>query len=480
MRTAFVNLPWEQDGRTGIRAGCRFPNLTVKKTNSYVPFPFLVAYAAAYSESRGVDVLCIDGIAERASLNSVLARIRSFSPDLVVAETSATSLKHDLGALEQLRELLPKSVIAVYGPHTDVRPMDALLGSAVSFVIKGEPEQTAYELAGALARRKDPRFVPGLICLDEAGGMAQTAPRKPIENLDELPYPKRDGMPMHNYSVPGFPSPVTFMYGSRGCPFKCNFCLWPQTNLKGAYRSRSGENIAAEMAWVLERFPDTKSFFFDDDTFNLGRTRILAFADEMNRRKLRIPWGMNARADNWDRELMERLVETGLFTLRIGIESGDPEVLARTHKDIDLEQARRTLEMSHSLGIRNHLSFIVGLPGETPGSVENTIRYIKSVPADSVQFSVAVPFPGTEFHTLASKNGFILTEDFSKYNGFDHVVTRTEAMTGDEIARAVARARRKVYFSPRFIKRRLGYVRDLHDLGAIARKAWRLVAQRAA
>jgi hypothetical protein len=92
---------------------------------------------------------------------------------------------------------------------------------------------------------------------------------------------------------------------------------------------------------------------------------------------------------------------------------------------------------------------------------------------------VAVPFPGTEFHTIASKNGFILTEDFSKYNGFDHVVTRTEAMTGDDIARAVTRARRKVYFSPQFIKRRLSYVRDLHDLSAIARKVWRLVALRA-
>jgi radical SAM superfamily enzyme YgiQ (UPF0313 family) len=136
--------------------------------------------------------------------------------------------------------------------------------------------------------------------------------------------------------------------------------------------------------------------------------------------------------------------------------------------------------MSHSLGIKNHLSFIVGLPGENAQSVENTVRYIKSVPADSVQFSVAVPFPGTAFHTLASKSGFILTEDFSKYNGFDHVVTRTEAMTGDEIARAVTRARRRVYFSPQFIKRRLSYVRDLHDLSAIARKVWRLVAPRAA
>jgi radical SAM superfamily enzyme YgiQ (UPF0313 family) len=130
--------------------------------------------------------------------------------------------------------------------------------------------------------------------------------------------------------------------------------------------------------------------------------------------------------------------------------------------------------MSHQLGIKNHLSFVIGLPGETPESVENTIRYIKSVPADSVQFSVAIPFPGTSFHDYVDRNGFLMTRDWSKYNGFDHVVMRTEAMTADEIAQAVTRARRRVYFSPRFIKRRLGYVRNLRDLGALTRKVWRL------
>jgi anaerobic magnesium-protoporphyrin IX monomethyl ester cyclase len=478
MRAAFVNLPWEENGRTGIRAGCRFPNLTIKKTNSYVPFPFLLAYAAAYSESQGAEVLCIDGVAERSTLDSVLDRIRAFSPNLTVAEISATSLQHDLQALQSLKERLPGTLIAVYGSHTDVRPHDALRCPVVSFVIKGEPEHTSFDLLRSITQATDPRTVPGLVFLGASGDLVQTAPRKLIADLDTLPYPKRTGMPMDNYHVPGFPNPVVFIYGSRGCPYKCNFCLWPQTNLKGAYRKRPGEKIAAEMAWALEQFPHTRSFFFDDDTFNLGRTRILDFAAEMKRRKLRIPWGMNARADNWDRELMERLLETGLFTLRIGIESGDQRVLDRTRKEIDLEEARRTLEIAHELGIKNHVNFIIGLPGETPESVENTIRYIKSIPVDSVQFSVAVPFAGTSFHDEVTKNGFLITEDWSKYNGFDHVVARTEAMTADEIARAIRRARRKVYFSPQFIKRRLGFFRNLEDLGAITRKVWHLVVPR--
>jgi radical SAM superfamily enzyme YgiQ (UPF0313 family) len=479
MRIAFINLPWEEDGRRGIRAGCRFPNLTVKNTNSYVPFPFLLAYAAAYSEHQGAEVLCIDGVADRSTLRSVLQKIDNFAPDLIVAEISTTSLKHDLVALERLRTLVPNSRIAVYGSHVDVRPRDALDCPAVDFVIQGEPELTAYELAHAITQRANPSSVPGLALVNANGDFLQTPRRKLISDLDSLPYPMRRGMPMERYNVPGFPHPVMFIYGSRGCPYKCNFCLWPQTNLKGTYRHRPGEKIAAEIAWALEHYPNTKSFFFDDDTFNLGRTRLLKFAEEMKRRKLRIPWGMNARADNWDRELMEKLVETGLFTLRIGIESGDQNVLDRTLKEINLEQARKTLEMSHQLGIKNHLSFVIGLAGETAESVENTIKFIKSVPADSVQFSVAIPFPGTTFYDYVERNGFLLTDDWSKYNGFDHVVMRTETMTADDIARAVTRARRKVYFSPRFIKRRLSYVRNLRDLGAITRKVWRLVTPQA-
>jgi len=481
VKTCFINPPWEENGRRGIRAGCRFPNLTIAKTNSYVPFPFLLAYAAAYSESKGVDVLCIDGVAERCDATSVCERIREFEPDLLVAETATTALKHDLGVLQAIRSARPSIRIAMYGSHVDVRPDDALDNPAVDFVIRGEPELTSYELARALEAGDDLSRVAGLVYRDKSGRPVTTPQRPLIPDLDaELPYPKRRGMPMDRYNVPGFPSPVMFIYGSRGCPYKCSFCLWPQTNLKGNYRARPGEKIAEEIAWVLEHYPETGSFFFDDDTFNLGRRRLLSFADEMSRRGICIPWGMNARADNWDREMLERLVDTGLFTLRIGIESGDQDVLDRTLKGIDLGQAREMLEMAHSLGIKNHISFVIGLPGETPKSVENTIRFIHSVPADSVQFSVAIPFPGTSFYRYVEENGFLLTHDWSKFNGFDHVVMRTEAMTAAEIEKAITRARRRVYFSPRFIRRRLSYVRDLRDLGALTRKVWRLVGPRRA
>jgi radical SAM superfamily enzyme YgiQ (UPF0313 family) len=478
MRVCLVNPPWEDNGRWGIRAGCRFPNLMPRKHNSYVPFPFLLAYTGAYLESSGVDVLLIDGVAERCDTPSFLARIRLFSPDLVVAETASTSLAHDLELLSQVKSENPSAHVTLYGPHVSVLPQDALISPAVDSVALGEPEHTIRELVESLGQGKGLERILGL-AYREADGAIRFNPRRPlIQDLDSLPYPKRAELPMERYSVPGFPSPVVFMYASRGCPHRCTFCLWPQTIFeKGNYRPRAPERIVEEMAHVLDEFPSTRSVFFDDDTFNIGRDRLIRFADELDRRKIRIPWGMNARADHWDRELLERLAATGLFTLRLGIESGDQAVLDTCGKALNLEDARNNLHLAHEVGIRNHVSFMIGLAAETPDSVEKTIRFAKSIPADSVQFSVAVPFPGTDYHRYVEAQGFLVTRDYRLYSGSDNAVMRTEAMSAEEIRHAIVHARRRVYFSPRFIARRLRYVRDPRDLLAIVRKVTRLLVR---
>lgn len=478
MKVCLINAPWEQGDRWGIRSGCRFPNLMIKHTNSYVPFPFLLAYTASYLERLGFETRLLDGVAERTSAERFCAQVADVAPDLIIAETATSALAHDLRLFAALKARLPQSTMAAFGPHVSARPQDGLAGPAVDYVIRGEPELTAGALVQTLAARGDPANVPGLSFRRGDGTLIETAARPPLKDVDDLPYPRRDGLPMDRYVVPGFPAPTVFMYGSRGCPCKCSFCLWPQTLYTGApYRPRAAEKIADEIADVLRARPETRSLFFDDDTFNIGRGRLLAFADALDARGIRLPWGMNARADGWDEALLRRLKETGLFTLRIGIESGDESVLRRSHKGIDLTQARQMLQMSARLGIQNHLSFMVGLPGETPQTVENTIRFIKSVPADSVQFSVAVPFPGTSFYREAEADGHLVSRNWADYNGHDQAVVRTDAMSADDILRAITHARRRVYFSPRFIWRRLRYMHDVRDLGAVVRKVARLVVQ---
>ncbi len=478
MRVCVVNAPWAVDGREGIRAGCRFPNATPKSSNRYVPFPFLLAYTASLLEQEGHEVLLVDGCAERCSLESFWSRVAGFAPGLVIAETSTTTVGYDVEVLSEVKRRCPEVTVAVFGSHTDARPEDAL-GDAVDYIIQGEPEVTAAALADGLNARLEVRDVPGLAWLGDSGAVCMSGRRPVIRDIDVLPRPNRAHLPMSRYTVPGFPSPVAFMYAGRGCPHKCTFCLWPQTTLEGAFRPRAPEQVVDEMVDVLRQYPDTGSIFFDDDTFNLGRARMLRFADEMVCRNVRIPWGCNARADQLDEDVARRLVSTGLFTVRFGIESGDQGVLDRSKKRLDLKEARRVLEMTDRLGVQNHIMFVIGLPGETDETVDRTIRFIKSVPCHSVQFSVAVPFPGTAFFREAEENGHLVTRDWSKYSGFDHVVVRTEEMTADDIGRALVRARRRIYFSPGFIRRRLSYVRDVRDIAALGKKAWRLLSSAA-
>ena len=475
MKICLINPPWEENERVGIRAGCRSPNLMPKGHNAYLPFPFLLAYTAAFLESKGLDVLLIDGVAERCDWESFVTRVQAFAPDLVIAETSTTSLRYDLARMQEIKTANPAVRIVLYGPHLSARPQDGLTTPAVDFVIIGEPEQTAHELIQALTNGGNLREVASLV-YREAGGDVRINARRPLTDINQLPYPKRHGLAMDRYSVPGFPAPVVYIYGSRGCPYRCTFCQWPQTIFEpGKYRPRDAEKIVDEMEYVLQEFPRTRSFYFADDIFNLGRARMLKFTQEMKRRNLRFPYGIDGRADHLDPELLERMAETGLFTLRIGIESGDVDVLKKTRKALNLKKAREILQISHDLGIRNHISLMIGLAEESWQSVENTIAYVKSLAIDSVQFSVATPFPGTEYYRYVEEQGLWKDQDWSEFNGWDTAVMHTTCMTAEEIQKAVNYARRNVYFSPQFIKRRLGYVRDVRDLAAITGKAWRLV-----
>src|SRR5262245_37422602 len=192
MKACVVNPPWEVAERTGIRAGCRFPNLTYRNTNRYIPFPYLVGYTASYIESQGVEVLAIDGCAERCSVEDFCDRVARFGPDLVIAEISTTSLAYDLEVIRRLRRAAPWIHIAVYGSHTDVLPQDALGPDGADWVIQGEPELTSLELLRALAADGDVSRIAGL-AVRNADGRVVAAPRRAlIPDIDALPYPKRD------------------------------------------------------------------------------------------------------------------------------------------------------------------------------------------------------------------------------------------------------------------------------------------------
>ena len=225
--------------------------------------------------------------------------------------------------------------------------------------------------------------------------------------MDELPFVtpvyKRD-LAIEKYFIGYLRHPYISMYTGRGCKSRCTFCLWPQTIGGHKYRTRSVENVIEEIRWAKQAFPQVKEFFFDDDTF----TDDLPRAEEIARGlgKLGVTWSCNAKA-NVPRDTLKVLKDNGLRLLLVGYESGNQQILHNIKKGMRIEVAKRFTKDCHELGIVIHGTFIMGLPGETKDTIQETIRFAREINPHTLQVSIAAPYPGTFLYKQAVENGWL-------------------------------------------------------------------------
>ena len=477
MRICLTNPPWRLDRERGIRAGCRVPNTIRSGQHTFIPFPFTLAYAMAKLEAAGVPSMIIDGVAEDLDRDAYYARVAAFKPDLIVNEMSTQSHGLDLSIAKSLKELTGAS-IAVCGPHPSAIPGEILEQNFIDFVLRGEYEQTLLDLVQALTNGQELSKVPGLAYRLPSGELKIGEKRDLIHDLDSLPWPHRETLPLSRYKVAGFPSPVLYMYASRGCPYLCTFCVWPQWFRSGSYRHRSPKSVVDEIEYAQNHWGPFRSIYFDDDTFNIGKPRMLAMAEEFKRRSLQIPWGCNARPDLFDEEMMQCLADIGLFTIRIGVESADPEVLKRTKKNLDLDAVPRCIELAHRYDVKVHVTFTIGLSGESWETVERTASFARSLAADSIAFTVTTPFPGTSYYDEVVRDGYLTTREWDTFNVISNSVVRTATMSREEVLKAEKYVMRRVYLSPQYLFRRLSYSSNLSELSALAKKGFAFVLGR--
>jgi radical SAM superfamily enzyme YgiQ (UPF0313 family) len=435
MKVFLGNAPWSKPGFYGVRAGSRWPHFEDERLE-YMPFPFFLAYAAAVLEEAGREVLLVDGIAEHLDEDQFVARIEKFGPRLVVLEVSTQSIEADLTLAARLKKLFGRDLrIAFCGLHQFMYAPEFLQEhAAIDFILVGEYDHTLRELVALLDAGADLAACRGLIYRN-GGGVAATERRDVIEDLDTLPWPARHFLPMTNYhDEPGnIPRPSVQMWSSRGCPFGCIFCAWPQIMYgNNRYRRRSVAGTVDEMEWLVREM-GFQSVYFDDDTFNVGKKRTIAFAREVRARRLGVPWAIMARADAMDREMLEALKEAGLHAVKYGVESATQEILDQCGKGLSVEKVRRAVAITHELGIKMHLTFMFGLPGETAETARRTIDLALELAPESVQFTISTPFPGSRYYHQLEREGRLLTKDFSRYDGFRSAVIRTESLSASEL-----------------------------------------------
>jgi len=184
----------------------------------------------------------------------------------------------------------------------------------------------------------------------------------------------------------------------------CTFCLWPQTHSGHRWRLRSVDDVVNEVAWAKENFPDAKEFFFDDDTFNYKGARTIELCKKLA--PLGVTWSCTSRVTT-DYDTLKAMKDAGCRLMIVGYESGDQQILKNIKKGATVDMARRFTANAHKLGLIIHADFIVGLPGESRESIRRTIDFAKELDCETIQVSIAHPYPGTEFYDHAEKNGLI-------------------------------------------------------------------------
>jgi anaerobic magnesium-protoporphyrin IX monomethyl ester cyclase len=443
MKIVLANLPWKIGERWGVRAGSRWPHIKASHEGEYLPFPFFLAYAASLLKKHGYEVYLIDAIAEKLPYENFISKVKKIAPDFILAETSTASLSNDMVILRRLSKFMK---VIVCGPDINISRKDFLEGHRfIDYVLRGEYEMTLLDLLQNLDKSADLEGVRGIIYRLKSN-IIQNPERPLLENLDFLPWPMRETLPMEKYyDVPGgLPVPSVQMLATRGCPFQCIFCAWPQIMYrKGSYRTRSVKDVVDEMEYLVNYF-GFKSVYFDDDTWNVGRERVLEFCNEISRKdaegRLGVPWAIMARADLMDEEQLKTLKQAGLYAVKYGIESSDQDILDRAKKSMNLKKTERMVKLTMAMGIKTHLTFTFGLPGETKETAEKTIDYALRLNPASAQFSITTPYPGTDYFIDLEKRGRLLTKDWSEYDGNYKSVFYTDSLTAEELIEAKERA----------------------------------------
>lgn len=432
-KTLFLNPP--SFGNFDGGAGSRY-QMTREVRSFWYP-TWLAQPAAIVPGSR-----LIDAPARGLSLADILPLAGHY--ELAVLYTSTPSFPFDVRIAEALKAKNPNLMIGFIGAHVAVLPEESLAASkALDFVARNEFDYTILDVAEG----KPFGEIDGISYRTD-GRIVHNRERAILEDLDRLPSVldvyKRD-LVVEDYYGGYLLHPYISFYTGRGCRSRCTFCLWPQTISGHRYRTRSPESVAAEVARSKVLFPQVKEVFFDDDTFTDNRPRIEAIARLIG--PMGVTWSCNAKPDV-PFETLKVLKENGLRLLLVGYESGSQRILNNIRKGTRVDIARRFQENCHKLGIKVHGCFIVGLPGETKETLEETMRFAIEVNPETIQVSLSAAYPGTELFRQATDNGWLLPGRLVGEDGAQISSISYPDLSSQEIFDFLPKFYRRFYFRP--------------------------------
>lgn len=415
-----------------------YPSI-VRKVLGEVAHPLGLGYIASVIRDEH-DVRILDALNLDYTDEEVTDDIKKFDPDVVGITTTTPAIYEAYNVAKIAKTINPDITTIVGGAHATFMAREVLEECPyLDIVVRGEGEETIQEVLHIVEKNKDLSMIRG-ITYRENGKIIETEDMPLIKDLDTIPFPSYDLLPeLESNGVK-----YGVMMTSRGCPFKCTFC---SSSLLGQkrWRGRSADNVVEEIQFLESR--GIKEIEFLDDTFTLNSQRVIDICDRIKEEKIDLSWSCSSRVNTIDKKMAEKMKEVRCHTIFFGVESGTDWVLKSIGKGISLEDAERSVQITKDLNMNSICSFILGMPEETIETINNTINFAIKLDPTFVQFSIATPYPGTELFDMAVKNGYLLTEDWTRYTGTDPVM-KILAISTEKLKELFTRAYLKFYLRP--------------------------------
>ncbi len=432
------------------------------KVNTY---PSLgLAYLAAIAEQEGHQVAIFDmGLRPQKPITEEVKEIVAWQPDVIGFTSMTTSYQSVEESVALLKEMLGATIpIIIGGPHATALPQMTLQNPHIDFLAYGEGETIFRDwLRQVAAGDSNWSSVAGLWYKDAAGNVINGGEHELIPDLDVLPFPPRHLFDLKAYPLyaPGRQQMITVLT-SRGCPYHCSFCF--KGIVGRTYRQRSPGNIVAELRQLIAEY-GVRNFYFEDDLFTINVKRLEAILDYFIEQNLDVRWQCLARVDRVNPDLLKKMYRAGCRQIHFGIESGNPEILKKTAKHINLDQVRQAIDWTEDAGIMSKGYFILGLPGDNDRTMSETIEFAASLRLSEAMFSIATPMPGTElWEELVRKNpDTAYNADFTKsyyYNSYTSEIApfmNVSDVSDDRLSKMAILARKRFLES----KQKRKYVR---------------------
>ena len=425
--------------------------------------PLNLLYVATTLKKAGHNIVFLDAIGQGYAIDDVKAIVRNI--DAIIISTSSMSFMEDATVLHELKKVNSDMLTIMFGAHPTFMPKFCLSnGPGVDIIVKREPEITIRNIINNMDKNwkktKGIGYREGkkIILNDEA---------PLLKNLDELPIPDRNLLPKDvEYFNPIVKRiPYTTAMTSRECPGRCTFCNVPRF-YGNIVRSRSFESVANELNIITEQ--GYKEVWFRDETFTFFRDRNKKMCKYIIDNRLDITWIANARVGTISREDMILYKKAGCHMIKFGIESGSQDVLDKVKKGTTIELARKTFKWAKEIGMGTHAHMMIGMPGDTEKTVNQSINFVKEIEPTTVTFGVCTPYPGTELFDFVEKIDPSIRD--GKELNLEKLHTTGEfnkhycSLSNEQLTKLVKRAYRSFYFRPKYILYKIKEMRSLDEI----------------